>query len=125
VGVVSQFMQNPCIDHLNAIIYILRYLKKTLGQGLLNKYKKYTQIYGYCAVDSTRSTMDRHSTRSYYVLIGGNIISWKSKKQNVVAKSSAQVEYRVMMSPTCELVWVKQFLQELKICEIQFYQVFP
>lgn len=82
----------------------LRYLKKTLGQGLLYKYKGYTQIYGYQDVDSTRSAMDRRSTRTYDFLIEGNIISWKSRKQNVVAWSSAQVEYRAMMSPNCELV---------------------
>jgi len=49
--------------------------------------------------------MDRHSSTRYCAFIGGNIISWKSKKQNVVVEA----EYRAMMSLICELVWVKQF----------------
>ena len=50
--------------------------------------------------------------------MGENLISWKRKKQNVVARSSAEVEYRAMANVTCELIWLKQFLQELKFCEV-------
>jgi len=56
---------------------------------------------------------DLLSTIGYCIFIGGNIVSRKSKKQNMVAWSNAEVEYRRMTSLTCELVWIKQFLQEL------------
>jgi len=59
VGGVSQLIQNPCIDHWNVVIRILRYLKKTLGQGLLYKDKGNTQIFEYCEVDCTGSPMDK------------------------------------------------------------------
>ncbi|XP_070020549.1 secreted RxLR effector protein 161-like [Nicotiana sylvestris] len=49
---------------------------------------------------------------------GGNLVSWKSKKQNVVAQSSAEAEYRAMAMATCELIWIKQLLKELKFGEI-------
>jgi len=49
----------------------------------------------------------------YCVLLGGNIVSQKSKKQNVVAQSSIEAQHRVITSLTCELIWVKQLLQEL------------
>ena len=39
------------------------------------------------------------------------------KKQNVVARSNAEVEYRAMANATCELIWLKQLLQEIKFCE--------
>ena len=48
------------------------------------------------------------------MFIGGNLISWKSKKQNVVARSSAETEYRAMALATCELIWWKHLLQELR-----------
>ena len=43
---------------------------------------------------------------------------WKSKKQNVVVRSSAELEYRAMATATCELVWLKQLLRELKFGKI-------
>ena len=46
------------------------------------------------------------------------MIFWKSKKQNVVARSSADAQYRVMANVTCELIWLKQLLEELKFCEV-------
>ena len=44
-------------------------------------------------------------------------MSWKSKKQNVAARSSAEAEYQAM-ALTCQLVWLKQPLQELKFRNI-------
>ena len=48
------------------------------------------------------------------MFIGGNLISWKSKKQDVVAKSSAKTEYQAMTLTTCELIWLKHHFQELR-----------
>ena len=49
------------------------------------------------------------------MFIGGNLISWKSKKQDVVARSSAEAEYRAMaFFATCKLIWLKHLLQELR-----------
>ncbi|XP_040868949.1 uncharacterized protein [Glycine max] len=118
VGVVSQFMQNPRVDHWNAVMRILRYIKRALGQGLLYEDKGNTQVSGYCDADWAGCPMDRRSTSEYCVSIGGNAISWKSKKHTVVARSSAEAEYRSMAMATCELMWIKQLLQELRFCEV-------
>ena len=48
------------------------------------------------------------------MFIGGNLIYWKSKKQDVVARSSAEAEYRAMTLATCECIWLKHLLQELR-----------
>ena len=48
------------------------------------------------------------------MFIGGNLRSWKSKKQDVVARSSVEAEYQAMTLATCELIWLKHLLQELK-----------
>ena len=58
-------------------------------------------------VDWTRSPSDKCSTLGYYVLFGENLVSQKSKRQNVVAWSSAEIEYHVMTLVTCELMWIK------------------
>ncbi|KAF3641921.1 putative rhodanese-like domain-containing protein 9, chloroplastic-like [Capsicum annuum] len=54
---------------------------------------------------------------------GGNLVSWKSKKQNVVARSCAETEYRAMAVATCELVWIKQLLRKLKFGEFEHRHV--
>jgi hypothetical protein len=46
--------------------------------------------------------------------VGGNLVTWKSKKQNMVARSSAEAEYRAMASTASELIWIKQLLEDMK-----------
>ncbi|RVW77010.1 Retrovirus-related Pol polyprotein from transposon RE2 [Vitis vinifera] len=114
VSVVSQFLQSPCDSHWDAVIRILRYIKSTPGQGVLYENRGHTQVVGYTDADWAGSPTDRRSTSGYCVFIGGNLISWKSKKQDVVARSSAEAEYRVMALATCELIWLRHLLQELR-----------
>ncbi|KAM2000679.1 hypothetical protein ACFX16_007955 [Malus domestica] len=49
----------------------------------------------------------------YFVIVRGNLVSWCSKKQKVVARSSAEAEYRSMAHGVCELLWVKNLLRDL------------
>ena len=114
VSVVSQFLQSPCDSHWDAVIRILRYIKSTPGQGVLYEIRGHTQVIGYTDADWAGSPTDRRSTSGYCVFIGGNLISWKSKKQHVVARSSAEAEYRAMALATCELIWLRHLLQELR-----------
>jgi len=74
VGVVSQFMQSPCVGHWNSIICILRYLKKALGQGLLYENRGSIHVSGYCDADWAGSPIDMRSTIGYCVYLRGNII---------------------------------------------------
>lgn len=62
------------------------------------------EICGYTDVDRASSPSYRRCTLGYRVLIGGNIISLKSKKQTIVVRSRAEAEYRAMMVGTCELM---------------------
>ena len=114
VSVVSQFLQSPCDSHWDAVIRILRYIKSTPGQGVLYENRGHTQVIGYTDADWAGSPTDRRSTFGYCVFIGGNLISLKSKKQHVVARSSAEAEYRAMALATCELIWLRHLLQELR-----------
>ncbi|RVX05810.1 Retrovirus-related Pol polyprotein from transposon TNT 1-94 [Vitis vinifera] len=114
VSVVSQFLQSPCDSHWDAVIRILRYIKSTPGQGVLYENRGHTQVVGYTDADWAGSPTDRRSTSGYCVFIGGNLISWKSKKQDVVARSSAEAKYRAMALATCELIWLRHLLRELR-----------
>lgn len=72
VSVVSQFLQDPCKDHWDAVICILRYIKRASGQGLSYEDKGHTDIVGYSDAGWAGSSTDRRSTFRYCVVIGGN-----------------------------------------------------
>ena len=113
VSVVSQFLHSPCDSHWDVVIRILRYIKNTPGQGVLYDNRGHTQV-GYTDANWVGSPTDRRFTSRYCVFIGGNLISWKSKKQDIVVRSSAEAEYRAMALATCELIWLKHLLRELR-----------
>ena len=70
-------------------------------------------ITGYCDADWAGCVVDRRSTAGYFTFVGGNLVTWKSKKQNVVALSSAEAEFRGMVKGICELLWLRKLLTEL------------
>ena len=78
------------------MIRILRYIKEIPGQRVLYENRDHTQIVGYYDVDWAGLPVDKYTTSGYCVFIGGSLIFWKSKKHNVVARSSAEAEYRAI-----------------------------
>ncbi|KAA0036222.1 copia-like protein [Cucumis melo var. makuwa] len=114
VSIVSQFMHAPRTCHMEAINRILRYLKGTPGQGILMKQNSTNTVVGFSDADWAGSC-DRKSTTGFCTFVGGNLVTWKSKKQNVVARSSAEAEYRAMASTASELIWIKHLLHDMQI----------
>lgn len=119
VSVLSQFLNSPLNSHWDAIVRILRYIKGSPGKGLVYENRGHTEILAYSDADWAGCPNDRKSTTGYCILIGGNLISWKSKKQTVVARSSAEAEYRAMALTAGELAWLKHLLSELKFCKVE------
>ena len=115
VNQVSQHMQTPKEHHWCMIERILMYLNGASGQGVWLGCNKSTEVVGYCDADWAGDREDRRSTTGYCTFIGGNIVTWKSKKQKVVACSSAEAEYRAMLKLTNELVWIKGILKHLGV----------
>ncbi|RVW29613.1 Retrovirus-related Pol polyprotein from transposon TNT 1-94 [Vitis vinifera] len=105
---------SPCDSHWDVVIRILRYIKSTPGQGVLYENRGHTQVVGYTDADWAGSPTDRCSTSGYCIFIEGNIISWKSKKQDVVARFSVEAEYQAMALTTCKLIWLRHLLRELR-----------
>ena len=114
LSIVSQFMHNPGEQHMNAVMRILRYLKSTSGKGILfTKNVDCQSVDAYSDFDWARAIDDRRSTTGYFTFVGGNLVTWRSKKQNVVACSSAEAEFRGMTLGICEALWLRLLLLDL------------
>lgn len=115
VNQVSQHMQAPKEHHWRMVERVLMYLNGTQGLGIWMSCSKSTEVVGYCDADWAGDRADIRSTTGYCTFIGGNMVTWKSKKQKVVSCSSAEAEYRAMLKLTNELVWIKGILRHLEI----------
>ncbi|CAM8893378.1 unnamed protein product [Rhodiola kirilowii] len=113
VSVVSQFMHSPSEQHMDAVFRILKYLKKAPGKGLLFRKNDTFDVVGYTDADWAGDKTDRRSTSGYFTFVGGNLVTWRSKKQKVVARSSAEAEFRGMAQGVCEMLWISNILKEL------------
>ena len=114
VSIASQFLHSPRKAHLQVVHRILQYLKGSLGKGIVFKRDTGLHRETYTDADYIGSVTDRRSTSRYCFLIGGNLITSRSKKQNVVARPSAEAEYRAMALGICEQ-WLKIVINDLKI----------
>eukprot|EP00794_Sanderia_malayensis_P011573 gene11570-biopygen9244 len=94
VNTLSKFMAKPGKEHMVGVKRILRYIKGTLNYGLCyNAQDKSCILAGYSDVDWAGDIATRHSTSGYIFQITNNTISWCSKKQNTVSKSTTEAEY--------------------------------
>jgi Reverse transcriptase (RNA-dependent DNA polymerase) len=114
VNVVRQFMHAPRTTHMNAVVRILKYLKGSPGRGVRMQKNRHVRITAYSDADWAGSS-DRRTTTGYCTFVGGNLVTWRSKKQSVVARSSAEAEYRAMASTTIEAIWLKQLMQDIGV----------
>ncbi|EXB62181.1 hypothetical protein L484_017568 [Morus notabilis] len=115
VSRVSQFLSNPSVTHMEAVDRILRYLKRDPGKGLMFKKTLNRSLEVYTDADWAGSPIDRKSTSGYCSYVWGNLVTWRSKKQQVVARSSAEAEFRALAQGICEGIWLKRLLDELKV----------
>ncbi|KAA0042054.1 myosin-9 isoform X2 [Cucumis melo var. makuwa] len=113
VSFVSQFIQAPYEKHMEAVNRILRYLKNTPGKRLMFRKTNRKTIEAYTDSDWAGSVIDRKSTFGYCTFVWGNLVTWRSKKQSVVVKSSAEAEYRAMSLGICEEIWLQKVLSNL------------
>ena len=94
---------------------MLHYLKGNLGKGILFKKNNTLALEAYIDADCAGSLVDRRSTTGYCTFLRGNLVTWRSKKQNVVARSSIESEFRAIAQGLCELLWLKIILDDLRI----------
>ncbi|RVW33967.1 Retrovirus-related Pol polyprotein from transposon TNT 1-94 [Vitis vinifera] len=103
----------PLRNYMEAVYRILRYLKMIPGKGLFFRKTENRDTEVYSDADWAGNIIDKRSTSGYCSFVWGNLVTWRSKKQSVVARSSAEAEYRALAQGICEGIWIKRVLSEL------------
>jgi hypothetical protein len=95
-------MHDPREPHLTTTKHILCYLRGTLDYGLLLRCSASSELTVYTDVDWAGCLDTRRSTSGYAVFLGANLVSWSSKRQNVISRSSVEAEYRAVPNRVAE-----------------------
>ncbi|XP_016652008.1 PREDICTED: uncharacterized mitochondrial protein AtMg00810-like [Prunus mume] len=114
VNQACQFMHNPMESHVVAVKRILRYLKRTLDFGIWFK-PGLLHLHAYSDADWVEDPNDRRSVSGFIVYLGSSPISWASKKQHTVSRSSTEAEYRALAIAAAELAWIRQLFCDLHV----------
>jgi len=115
INKVFQFMHNPQLHHWQAVKRILRYIAGTQFHGIRFSPSSSKSLQAFTDADWDSDPDDRKSTSGYCVYFGNNIVSWSSKKQKVVSRSSTEAEYRSLASAMTDISWIQSLLHELHV----------
>ncbi|KAM3215020.1 hypothetical protein ACQJBY_067149 [Aegilops geniculata] len=115
VNKVCQFLSQPTQVHWEAVKRILRYIKGTLDMGLRIRKSRFTGVSIFTDADWAGCVDDRRSTSGFAVFVGPNLISWSSKKQPTVSRSSTEAEYKALANGAAEAIWIDTVLTELGV----------
>ncbi|XP_026439101.1 uncharacterized protein LOC113337720 [Papaver somniferum] len=112
---VCLFMHDPREPHMQALRRILRYLQRTINHGLFVSVSTIYGIHAYSDADWEGCPDSRRSTYGFCIFLGDNLVSWSSKRQETVSRSSAEAEYRGVANAVAETTWIRNLLLELHI----------
>lgn len=112
VRLVSRFMENQSVFHLKAAKIIFRYWKGTIDHGILSTSNC---LKGYRNSDFAVNIDDRKNTIGFVLQLGNNVVSWSSKKQNIVTLSICESEYIGATSCACHSIWLRRLFKKMQL----------
>ncbi|GKB40248.1 ribonuclease H-like domain-containing protein [Tanacetum coccineum] len=107
------YMHDPREPHFHAMKRVLRYLRGTTDLGLQLFRSSTSQLTAYSDADWAGCPATRRSTSGYCVFLGDNLLTWSSKRQETLSRSSAEAEYRGVANAVAETSWIRNLLREL------------
>ncbi|GJY41126.1 ribonuclease H-like domain-containing protein [Tanacetum coccineum] len=110
---VCLYMHDPREPHFLALKRILRYVRGTLDYGLQLFSSSTTNLAAFSDAYWVGCPTTRRSTSGYCVFLDNNLLSWSSKRQLTLSRSSAEVEYRGIANVVVEACWLRNLLREL------------
>ncbi|KAI0507419.1 hypothetical protein KFK09_013544 [Dendrobium nobile] len=114
VNTLCQHMHSPLLQHFLLLKRLLRYLKGTKDFGL-PIFKTNPKLTTFVDADWASDPHTRRSTSGFCTYLGNNLISWTVKKQQTVARSSTEAEYRSLASAAADVIWLRRILSDFQI----------
>ncbi|XP_070043056.1 uncharacterized mitochondrial protein AtMg00810-like [Nicotiana tomentosiformis] len=121
---LSQFMQEPKKSHWGATVRVVKYIKQEPGMRIFLCRSNGDSLTRFCDADWASCPNTRRSVTVYLIKFGDSLISWKSKKQHIVSRSSAEAEYRSLVAVTAEIVWLLGLFAEFGVIIKQHVNVY-
>ena len=115
VSLLARFQSNPGLDHWNALMHVIGYIKNTIDYGLTYSRDSDLSPTAYVDADYGGCKDTRRSTSGYVFLMAGGAVTWSSKRQATVALSTVEAEYVAMSRCAQQMVWIQSWLSEAKI----------
>ncbi|XP_020672186.2 uncharacterized protein LOC110092130 [Dendrobium catenatum] len=120
---ICQHMHDPQPGDFQALKRLLSYIQGTITYGLPPLHTN-LDLTTYVDVDWASDNTDQKSTTGFCTFLGSNLISWTLKKQNTVAKSSTEAEYRALAAATSDILWLRRLLREFDASQTQPTKIF-
>ncbi|KAM2142505.1 hypothetical protein ACFX1Q_008652 [Malus domestica] len=115
VNTICQFMSSPTDVHFGAVKRIIRYLQGTMNIGITFSANTVSKLTAFSDSDWAADLNTRRSITGYVVYLGNNPISWQSKKQNSVSRSSTDAEYKALAHTAADIAWIQNILKDLDV----------
>ena len=116
-NLLSRFMHCLSELHMRAAKRILRYIKGTCSFGVKFMQCKTLKLHGFSDSDWGGFIDDMKSTSGFCFNLGSAIFSWSSKKQSIVAQSTAEAEFIAATAAVNQALWLQKLLRDLHMEE--------
>ncbi|KAG8491981.1 hypothetical protein CXB51_015331 [Gossypium anomalum] len=123
VSLLSRFIHCCDVVHFKAAKRVLRYIKGTLNYGVSFKKVKELKLIGYSVSDWAGSIDDMKSTSGYFFTLGSGAFCWSSKKQQIVAQSTAEAEYIATVAAVNQAIWLRKLLCNLNEEQVEATEI--
>jgi len=116
ISLLSRFQANPGIEHWNALLHVIGYIKNTIDYGLTySREADLSTPIAFVDADYGGCRDTHRSTSGYVFTMAGGPVTWSSKRQAMVALSTVEAEYVAMSRCTQQMVWMQSWLDEVSI----------
>ena len=124
VSLLSRYMHCASELHYKAAKRVLRYIKGTLDHGIKFEKEDKLILHGFADSDQAGSCDDMRSTSGYLFSLGSGCFCWSSKKQEIVAQSTAEAEYIAAAAAVNQALWLRKLMTYLKMIQDDATEIF-